>query len=152
MKAITEKHPWAYAIAHLGKSIENRTWKPYPSQLKPGDWLAIHGGAEPKGRNREEFDRDLDSIICMDGNTHLDFVDPREFITPGIVAVCKFGGVVTESDSPWFNGPIGWRLVNVVALPEPVRCKGSQGLWDLPDDVLTVVRSGYLSAVAEMRK
>lgn len=32
-------------------------------------------------------------------------------------------------------GPIGWVLADVIALPEPVPCRGAQGLWTLPDDV-----------------
>jgi len=27
MKAISIRQPWAYAIIHLGKDVENRTWK-----------------------------------------------------------------------------------------------------------------------------
>jgi hypothetical protein len=28
MRAITLKQPWAYAVCHLGKRVENRAWKP----------------------------------------------------------------------------------------------------------------------------
>lgn len=48
MKAITLHPEWAFAVAHLGKRIENRTWKP-PESL----WLepfAIHAGKYIGGR------------------------------------------------------------------------------------------------------
>ena len=34
-----------------------------------------------------------------------------------------------------YCGPIGWVLTNVVALPEPVPCRGFQKLWTLLADV-----------------
>ena len=40
--------------------------------------------------------------------------------------------------SPWWIGPIGWVLTDI-ALPEPVPCKGFQGLWNLPADVESAV-------------
>jgi len=44
-------------------------------------------------------------------------------------------GVVTESADPWFVGPFGWVLSDVVVLPAPVPCRGAQGLWEVPADV-----------------
>lgn len=46
MHAITVRNPWAYAIAHGIKRIENRSWRPPVHLLDPGAWLAIHAGAE----------------------------------------------------------------------------------------------------------
>lgn len=45
-------------------------------------------------------------------------------------------------NSPWFVGgdAYGWVLADVIALPEPVSCKGAQGLWPLPADVEAQVR------------
>ena len=142
MKALTLRHPWAYAITRLGKDIENRTWKPTWAQLAHGDYLAIHGGAHPKNGNFDEFARDLCS---------LDEVFPRDFpaeqtILCGIVAVCRFDGWVTKHDSLWFNGPIGWVLKDTVALPESIPCKGQQGLWDVPEDAYKLIRRGYKEA------
>lgn len=36
---------------------------------------------------------------------------------------------IVHDDSPWFSGPYGWLLVDVVAFPEPVPAKGAMGLW-----------------------
>jgi len=45
MKGLTLRHPWAFAIAHWGKRIENRTWKPPKALI--GQRIAIHGGKVP---------------------------------------------------------------------------------------------------------
>lgn len=61
---------------------------------------------------------------------------PRHANLPG------YGGNLSAEDvrrartSPWFFGPIGWVVDGVVALAEPVPCKGRQSLlWALPADV-----------------
>ncbi|CAB4191487.1 hypothetical protein UFOVP1229_36 [uncultured Caudovirales phage] len=48
MKALTLRHPWAFSIAHWGKRIENRSWKPWKEVV--GQRIAIHGGEIPKGK------------------------------------------------------------------------------------------------------
>lgn len=141
MFALTLKHPWPCAVARWGKDIENRTWAPYSSQLSPGDWFAIHGGAEPRGKVRREAEVDL-RYLRMRKLAPRDI--PLEDATlTGIVAVCRFDGTVRNSESPWFHGPSGWVLGRTVALPEPVPCKGAQGLWTLPEEVLARVRQRY---------
>lgn len=151
MKAITLKHPWPWAVCVLNKRIENRTWEPWPKQLKIGDWLAIHGGKWPTSQNEiggiEDEANDLaNDFKDRDFARNLHLADVKA--CSGIVAVCKFGGVVTESDDPWFEGPFGWLLNDLVVLRKPVPCKGAQGLWDLPEDVLEAVRSEWTDAMA----
>ena len=48
MKALTLRHPWAWAIVHCGKDVENRTWKPVG--LEKGDFLALHGAVAPTAK------------------------------------------------------------------------------------------------------
>ena len=57
-----------------------------------------------------------------------------------VVAVCTVLTILENpslcpAHEPWFTGPLGWELVDVLALPEPVPVKGKQGLWTLPEDV-----------------
>ena len=42
MKALTVIQPWAWAIAHAGKRVENRTWGPPRDVI--GQRIAIHAG------------------------------------------------------------------------------------------------------------
>lgn len=52
MRALTLRHPWAFAIAYLGKDVENREWSDELAHLNRihaelGQRIAIHGGAAP---------------------------------------------------------------------------------------------------------
>lgn len=145
MNALTLKHPWAVAIRDWGKPVENRTWKPPRSLI--GQWFAIHGGVVPKGRARDEAFTDLMSLIGQ-GLAPRN-VPTADAIVPGILCVVRLDRVVQPGDddpivsSPWFTGPYGWVLSDVVPMPEPIPCSGRQGLWPLLEDVLAKVRDGW---------
>ena len=123
-KAITLHQPHAFAIAHAGKDIENRKWAPPGSVI--GCRIAIHAG---KVLDRNGLDELRDRGIMP---THDDLV------RGAIVAVATLTGYVRESESPWFTGPIGWTLEDIVAI-DPVPCRGFQGLWNLPPDIKKLV-------------
>ena len=151
MMALTLKHPWPFAVARLGKRIENRIWRPPPSLLKPGDWFALHGGIQPRGRDDLEEIAAMARCLIADRGHLLDLgpgddVTLRDAIIPGVFAVCRLGPVLTASTDYWFDGPIGLSLLDLVVLPEPVPCRGAQKLWRLPDDALAAVRDGFRRA------
>ncbi len=136
MLALTIKQPWAYAICHLGKDVENRTWKPPAHAI--GTRIAIHAGKRydtPEGY--AEFIRIaacvVDNLPKAAGEGQL--LDDRG----AVVATAVVGTWVTRSDSPWFCGPIGWVICDVHVLWKAVPCRGMQGLWKLPDDVDALV-------------
>jgi hypothetical protein len=134
IKGITLGRPWGFAIAYFGKDIENRSWA---APIAIGSYLAIHNG------------KTIDPV----GNEVIDRLDPRMQFdrhdeAGSIIAIAKFGGNLTGSKSEWFEGPIGWKLEDVVAI-EPVKCRGQQGLWDLPSDVLAQVRANFKAAVSK---
>lgn len=131
LRAITLHRPWAYAVAHLGKPVENRSWA---CPLPVGSLLAIHAG--------RRFDGQSADLIRRWGYE----CPPDEEHPTGIVAIARFVGNVTALDSPWFFGPIGWQLTDVVPI-NPVPCSGQQGLWNVPDDVLPAVRIAYATAL-----
>lgn len=149
MLALTLKHPWPFAILRLGKRIENRAWRPPASLLRPGDWFALHGGAVPTGRDDLEEIADVARGLISDCRPPL---GPGEDITlgdaiiPGIFAVCRLGPVFTSSPDYWFDGPFGWRLDDLVPLPEPVPCRGAQKLWSVPEAAVRTVREGFRRA------
>lgn len=146
MKALTLKQPWAWAVAHAGKDVENRSWKPPESVI--GQRIAIHAG--------KAWDQDGDSVLChlvecAGGHDNL----PRG----AIIAVATVAGWVTDGNiyktrmfagnylnaaplavkkarqSRWFTGSYGWILTDVIPLPEPIACKGNQGLWTVPVEI-----------------
>ena len=139
MTALTLKHPWPYAVAAGGKPIENRTWPPPAPAV--GRWHGLHGGVDPRGRARDEAAAALAELISRG------LVPPvslERAIRPDMVGVWRLAGVVGPdddlADDPWFGGPFGWHFPEVVVFKEPIPCKGAQGLWLVPEDVVAEMR------------
>jgi len=128
--ALTIKQPWAWAILHAGKRIENREWAPPRAMI--GKHLAIH--------TAKTFDEDGYRWLFKRNLISVPF--PPEVRTLGaVVGVAVLDSVVTESDNQWFQGHFGWVLRDVVVLPMPVPCRGALKLWTLPEDVQIEVLS-----------
>lgn len=158
IRGLTLTHPWAWCIAHGGKDVENRRWRPERMGGQVGMHLAIHGGAVP-GKNtgkREEARLDLAAALRLlngPGTTDpqvlalergLAAPGEEEYFTPGIVAVARLAGVTQHSQSPWAaQDQYHWLLADVVTLPEAVPHRGAQGLWTLEDGALRRVRELY---------
>jgi hypothetical protein len=156
MKALTLHHPWAFAILHLGKDIENRDWTPDVCRLNGldkllGETIAIHGGRPPKfGNNLEWFALEdqvdglvweiagADEVIWTRFQAWTAQLGRRplftDFITPGVVAIATLTHAGHGSRSPWaVPGSLHLMLSDVLPLAEPVQCRGAQGFWDLTD-------------------
>jgi hypothetical protein len=128
MLALTLHQPWAFAVAHLGKDVENRGWPPPAKVIDQR--IAIHAGLH--------VDRE-----AMDHLRRIGIALPDSLVAGAVVATVRVAGVrewrkawpTQPPLSRWFTGPFGWQLEDVLALAKPVPCKGRQGLWRLPDDV-----------------
>lgn len=94
MKCLSIRQPWAWAIFHLKKNIENRTWS--TSYRGP---LLIHAG---KG-----FDEAGQQFLLMQGFRLPCRID---FSRGGIVGIAELIGCVKSSSSSWFEGPYGLLL------------------------------------------
>ena len=142
MKALSIRQPWAWAILHAGKDVENRDWGDYYPALhqahrlvedaftEDGGEFLIHAS---KGMTKDEYEDCLDLMHAIsrkkpfpDGLTLPAFGDlPRG----GVVGSAQLYDVVTESASLWFSGRIGLVLRNPKPLPfRP--CKGSLGFFE----------------------
>ncbi|WP_405769228.1 ASCH domain-containing protein [Actinacidiphila glaucinigra] len=124
VRALTVRQPWAGAIAHQTKRVENRTWK-LPAKYE-GARLLIHAGAQ------------LDRGARLYG--------PHLGVYGAVVAVATLTGCHWAEDtrlcSPWSqDGTYHWTLDDVVALPEPVPAKGRLGLWIPSPDLLAAVNA-----------
>ncbi|PWE32750.1 hypothetical protein DDZ14_08365 [Maritimibacter sp. 55A14] len=119
MKAISIRQPWADAILHHGKDVENRNW--YTPYRGP---VLIHAAKAWGPAERA----DLELIAQIIGRD-LPATKPR---LGGIVGRAEIVDCVTEMASPWFFGRFGFVLRNAEPLPfQP--CRGALGFFE-PND------------------
>ena len=130
MKALSLKQPWLYAITHLGKRVENRTWKPPQSII--GKYIALHASKK-------------DDLLGYTAIAEIAGIEIKGNLPRGaIVATAKvvgfkdFNEVNPFEGAPddWFFGPVGWLLEDINVLSEPISCRGALGLWDIPQELL----------------
>lgn len=141
IRGLTLHSPWWLAITDYGKRVENRSWDPPRWML--GAFLAIHAGKTVDRRAVEDLAEEFDAPHLL----------TRRWPTGAVVAVATLERVArTGAELPaeqaltWWNGEdLAWVLSNVVPI-EPVACPGRQGLWELPPDVLSLVRERYMAA------
>lgn len=113
--AISIRQPWAWAIVHAGKDIENRDW----STRFRGP-VAIHAA---KGMGKQEYADAADFIAQVAGRT------PDGIERGGIIGVAEIADCISESDSPWFFGRYGFVLKNVRPVTF-IPVKGALGFFD----------------------
>jgi hypothetical protein len=115
MRALSVRQPWAWAIFHAGKDIENRSWR---TSHTVGT-IAVHAstGVDP-------LERLPKGVRCP---------DRHELVRSAIIGVVDVVAVVAKSRSRWFyRGQQGWVLRNPRLLRKPIACSGKLGLWHLP--------------------
>lgn len=130
MKALTVKQPWADAIVHGSKRVENRSW-PVPTKHL-GTRILIHAGAAYDIMGRFVIDRaDLDSWPDTRG----------AILAVATLASCHFDGDgCSQNCSTWGQRQVfHWKLADVIPLATPVPAKGALGFWTPADDVLTAI-------------
>lgn len=126
MRCLTIRQPYAWAIMHGGKNIENRStaWRYRGS-------LAIHAGTRFSSQGVDEVSSVLGYCVT-------------EGATPGVIL-----GVVDLVDvhrelvgccAPWGHaGAVHLVLAHPRRLPVPIPCRGQLGLWTLPADVVAAI-------------
>lgn len=132
MQAISVLQPWAWAIAHGHKRVENRTWN--TSHRGP---LLIHASMR------------VDLAACDSPLIRAAGWDPADplALLGAIIAVVDLTGVCAPGDDcdcgVWAEpGAHHWRLDGVRTLPRPVVAVGRLvGLWEPRAGVLDEVRA-----------
>ncbi|GGT85485.1 hypothetical protein [Streptomyces coeruleorubidus] len=123
MKALTVRQPWAGAIAHQTKCVENRSWK-LPTKHE-GARILIHAGAQPD-RHAQVYGDHLDVYSAV--------------VAVATIAGCHFDNGNQVCCSYWAQPNLyHWELADVVTLPEPVPAKGALGFWTPAEDLLAAV-------------
>lgn len=122
MKCISIRQPWAWAIIHAGKDIENRTWE--TGYRGP---VLIHAA---KGMTQQEYADFCEFFSKKVGRRGITPPSFERLTRGGIVGRADIIACVREHPSPWFFGPYGFVLANVEPLPfRP--CLGKLGLFDV---------------------
>lgn len=137
-RALSVRQPWAHAILH-GKDIENRggpTWTRGPLP-PPSEWIALHASG---GCTRDEYEA-ATWAMGIHGDIGSRLASPLPPVPPlaelprgGIVGRFRIAERVTSSESAWFEGPIGLRVVDVQPLPF-ARCAGALGFFWIPAEL-----------------
>lgn len=163
MKALSFRQPWAHAVLHLGKRIENRQW----SGCAYRGPILIHAS---KGTGtREDFYGEVEGLASIIGEAawlrfrdeHLDIAHRRgmtnwlpraSLLRGGIVGRARIDGVIlgpadmaaydanhVESQRRWWAGGFALVLADVEPLPF-VPWKGELGFFDVPESALAASR------------
>jgi hypothetical protein len=170
MKGLTLTLPWPYLIAaaaarpELGKSWETRDWAPPTWRGE----IAIHAAENlkpvggPAGLvdlcDSSPFRQALASL----GLTGRDLLDKaRRGVIVAVVRLADVGQVTSDdhwvlwrgeyrydevlepelSFGDYSRGRRVWRLAEIRAIAEPVRCRGVMGLWEVPAVVEAAIRA-----------
>ncbi|MGB6179982.1 MAG: ASCH domain-containing protein [Rhodococcus sp. (in: high G+C Gram-positive bacteria)] len=151
MKALTVQQPWAWAILHGGKTIENRTqnWNYRgPLAIHAGKRWSDRGGDSPLVR--DAYERSPEALAAMRTGAMLGGKMPTS-MTPAGVIIGTVDLVDVHPDAgccrPWgesayveHGGRERRRITHLVLenprpLAEPIPCKGALGLWTPPAEV-----------------
>ena len=156
MRALTVKNPHAWAIsqgisvdgcAHRQplKPVENRSWS--PNLIAEGDFFAIHAGA---AKMKLDLRRWYMKTLKASGIVLPSSEDP-EMPFSAIVALVRYSGSVTSLEAllerlgeralPFWIGPTGWILEDVVPLEKPIPVRGALSLWDVPSPAMDKIRA-----------
>ncbi len=115
--ALSIRQPWARAIIHAGKDIENREWR-----TNQRGQVCIHAA---KSVTWSEWDEALFFMMGID--VHPPF--RANIQRGGIIGTAEIVDCVRESASPWFFGKWGFVLANVQTV-DFIPCKGALGFFE----------------------
>ena len=113
---ISIRQPWAWAILHAGKDVENRNWR-FNRELI-GKQVLLHSSRQV----------DVDAVGML---RHAGFAVPDDLLCGGIVGLMDFGGITRTSSSRWAEaGAWHWEI----KCARPIRffrCRGQLRFFDV---------------------
>lgn len=107
--ALSVRQPWAWAIIHAGKDIENRNWRE-GKLLSHRGRIAVHAA---KGMTWAEY---VSATEFMRRNG-IDYPGFHALARGGIIGSVEVFGFVDWSPSRWFTGPHGLMLRDPMPCP-----------------------------------
>jgi len=133
MKVLSVRQPWSYLIVAGYKDIENRTWR--TSYRGP---LLIHAslGKDPEDfmPRQREYIESAGIVIPNDNDL------PRGAIVGAVTLTEVYSdGRDDGKNSPWFEGPYGFKMEDAVEFEQPIQCRGQLGIRDVSDSLMARV-------------
>ena len=134
MKCLTICQPWAHAIMHWGKDVENRGWA-----TKHRGEMLIHAGKTKTAYDEQDPDdwKECGFTIpkwdAMPRGLIIGVVELVDCIPsdPGLPYY-----VPGHGPNVWADGKFLWLLRNPRLLKEPIPYRGLLFLFDVPDELL----------------
>lgn len=143
MKALSLTQPWASLVVAGAKKLETRSWPTYYR----GPLLIHASKGFPLGARATCHRAPFCHSLAAAGFHHVGELPLGSIL--GIVSLtgCK----ATHDLVPWVvdttertygdygAGRFAWRLEEPLQFDEPIPCKGSLGLWKVPDEIVRVL-------------
>lgn len=142
MRALTVRQPWAWAIMHGGKDVENRSRNIAGSYRGPIAITASLTDDESDPAMLEAWRLWWDNAGMPGGQRGyvLGVVDLVEVHHCSPTQSCLWASGSPGMCSTWaFRGNYHLTLENPRPLPTPIPIRGRLGLWTLPDDIAAQV-------------
>jgi len=128
MKVLSIRQPWAWAIVHENKRIENRTWN-----TKFRDEFLIHASHKWDDEGRQFISKNMFKLGIRV------FANKKHHQFGGIIGKATLVDVITESEDPYFCGPFGFVLENIEPI-EFIPCKGKLGFWEFNKTIISTYK------------
>jgi hypothetical protein len=131
MRGFTLTQPWASLVASGHKRVETRNWR--TNYTGP---IAIHA-AKGFPKDAQYFASEERAFGRITGNVPLSAI-----VAVGRLIGCRFTQdvaaqltVLERRLGDYTPGRYAWFLSDIVALPEPMPCRGALGLWYLSAEI-----------------
>lgn len=124
--ALSVRQPWAWAIIHAGKDIENRTWDILGKPVRPGDIFSLHAS---KVMTRSDYEKAKEFMSSIG----ITCPPPSELRRGGIIGSVCLQETTRRSKSPWFFGPVGF-VLSQASPSDFIACNGALGFFKWKPD------------------
>jgi hypothetical protein len=136
LKALTLRQPWAWTVFNTGKDMENRNW---PAKVR--GTIAIHAADDQPEGVYERSKAYIRKVLHSRGNFGLRIPSEDALPKGAIIGLVDIVDCVADSNSPWWEGPLGFKLANARRLPEPIPCTGKRRFFAVPKEVEAQIRA-----------
>lgn len=146
IRALSIRQPWAWAILHAGKDVENRSRGTGYRGL-----VAIHASLRAEADVLFPTPHAIRKYLTAQRDKAPELEVRGAVVAVARITDCHPGPVWNFSHTRGTTRPLcspwavidqhHWLLSGVRPLAEPVPCKGALGLWRLPPDAEAAVRS-----------